>query len=253
MKDYKLLLAGLILLLLILFIAVFTWLWIHNRKNIDPLPVMANKKEPIVVPEEEENAVSNRTLYIQAEENLQAALEDVVVSFESRYPHVQVQASYVPAHTLLTLSNATSSDDERSEFVVGVDMIIANDSLPTERLAPLQAELQAAQNNQEEAISKTDTAKIDDTNSRTLNSYNYALRDEKTLEGVILTDNTAAVNFRNFLLSSTGQDILKKYDYHNIEGYKNSVDDLFNPTSRAKQASNDTSVDVADALSNGKS
>jgi ABC-type molybdate transport system substrate-binding protein len=253
MKDYKLLLAGLILLLLILFIAVFTWLWIHNRKNIDPLPVMANKKEPIVVPEEEENAVSNSTLYIQAEENLQTALEDVVVSFESRYPHVQVRASYVPAHTLLTLSNATSSDDERSEFMVGVDMIIANDSLPTERLAPLQAELQAAQNNKEEAISKTDTAKIDDTNSRSLNSYNYALRDEKTLEGVILTDNTAAVNFRNFLLSSTGQDILKKYDYHNIEGYKNSVDDLFNPTSRAKQASSDTSVDVADALSNGKS
>ncbi|WP_250162537.1 hypothetical protein [Psychrobacter sp. WY6] len=66
-----------------------------------------------------------------------------------------------------------------------------------------------------------------------------------------MTENTAAINFRNFLLSSTGQDILAKYDYYNIEGYKNSVNDLFNPTSRTQEASNANTVNVADALSNG--
>ncbi|WP_261863316.1 hypothetical protein [Psychrobacter sp. JCM 18900] len=44
----------------------------------------------------------------------------------------------------------------------------------------------------------------------TLNPFNYALKDEQALEGVILTDDTTAISFRNFLLSSTGQDILKK-------------------------------------------
>lgn len=37
MKDYKLLLAGLILLLLTIFIAVFIWLWTSNQKKHRPI------------------------------------------------------------------------------------------------------------------------------------------------------------------------------------------------------------------------
>ncbi|MFK3989980.1 MULTISPECIES: hypothetical protein [unclassified Psychrobacter] len=261
MRDYKLLLAGLILLLLIIFIAIFTWLWSSNRKNIDPLPIMANANESSATTQDEVNTLTDSTLYIKAEEDLQAPLDDIIVSFESRYPHVQVVPSYVPASDLLTLSNANPSHDERSEL----DMIIANDSLSVDRLTPLQAELKAAQDkiNQDKAnISNTDDKKVDtagtdaietdNAEARTLNSFSYALRDKQALEGVILTENTAAINFRNFLLSSTGQDILEKYDYYNIEGYKNSVNDLFNPTSRAQEAANANTVNVADALSNGK-
>ena len=261
MRDYKLLLAGLILLLLIIFIAIFTWLWSSNRKNIDPLPIMTNANESSATTQDEVNTLTDSTLYIKAEEDLQAPLDDIIVSFESRYPHVQVVPSYVPASDLLTLSNANPSHDERSEL----DMIIANDSLSVDRLTPLQAELKAAQDkiNQDKAnISNTDDKKVDtagtdaietdNAEARTLNSFSYALRDKQALEGVILTENTAAINFRNFLLSSTGQDILEKYDYYNIEGYKNSVNDLFNPTSRAQEAANANTVNVADALSNGK-
>ncbi|WP_426241070.1 hypothetical protein [Psychrobacter sp. TWP2-1-2] len=260
MRDYKLLLAGLILLLLIIFIAIFTWLWSSNRKNIDPLPIMANANEPSATTQDEVNTLTDSTLYIKAEEDLQAPLDDIIVSFESRYPHVQVVPSYVPASDLLTLSNANPSHDKRSELVADIDMIIANDSLSADRLTPLQAELKAAQdkiNLDKENINNTDdkkvdTAETDNAEARTLNSFSYALRDKQALEGVILTENTAATNFRNFLLSSTGQDILEKYDYYNIEGYKNSVNDLFNPTSRAQKAANANTVNVADALSNGK-
>ncbi|MEN6670316.1 hypothetical protein AAJP47_08065 [Psychrobacter sp. B38] len=270
MKDYKLLLTGLILLL-IFFIAIFTWLWLNNRKNIDPLPVMANENEPKVMAEDDdESAPSNIPLHIQAEESLQSVLEEVIVRFESRYPHIKVMTNYVATPSLLTLSDAVNGGGN-SDFVVGTDMIIANDSLSTAQLAPLQAEIKSAQDNkkQNEASSnksdadneepavddKTGMTQTYNTETRTLNSYSYALNDDQTqtLEGVILTDNTAAINFRNFLLSSTGQDILKAYDYQNIEGYRNSVDDLFNPTSRSKKPSNDSSVDVSDALSNGKS
>ena len=260
MRDYKLLLAGLILLLLIIFIAIFTWLWSSNRKNIDPLPIMANANEPSATTQDEVNTLTDSTLYIKAEEDLQAPLDDIIVSFESRYPHVQVVPSYVPASDLLTLSNANPSHDKRSELGTDIDIIIANDNLSADRLTPLQAELKAAQDkiNQDKAnISNTDDKKVDaaetdNAEARTLNSFSYALRDKQALEGVILTENTAAINFRNFLLSSTGQDILEKYDYYNIEGYKNSVNDLFNPTSRAQEAANANTVNVADALSNGK-
>ncbi|MGP5201842.1 hypothetical protein ACTXKB_03640 [Psychrobacter aquimaris] len=255
MKDYKLLLAGLILLLLVIFIAIFTWLWSSNRKNIDPLPIMANANEPSATTQDEVNTITDSTLYIKAEENLQAPLDDIIVSFESRYPHMQVLASYVPANDLLTLSDNNSSHNKRTELVTNVDMIIANDSLSADRLTPLQTELKSAQDkiNQDKAnIRNTDAVEIDNAEARTLNSFSYALRDKQTLEGVILTENTAAINFRNFLLSSTGQDILEKYDYYNIEGYKNSVDDLFNPTSRAQKTSNTNTVNVADALSNGE-
>ena len=260
MRDYKLLLAGLILLLLIIFIAIFTWLWSSNRKNIDPLPIMANANESSATTQDEVNTLTDSTLYIKAEEDLQAPLDDIIVSFESRYPHVQVVPSYVPASDLLTLSNANPSHDKRSELGADIDMIIANDSLSADRLTPLQAELKAAQDkiNQDKAnISNTDDKKVDaaetdNAEARTLNSFSYALRGKQALEGIILTENTAAINFRNFLLSSTGQDILEKYDYYNIEGYKNSVNDLFNPTSRAQKAANANTVNVADALSNGK-
>lgn len=267
MKDYKLLLAGLILLLLILFIALFTWLWTNNRKNIDPLPIMAHQNEFTTTEGDDDSIVADRVLYMQIEESLQEPFSDVIVSFESRYPYIKVLASYLPSNTLLTLSDASTSrntQSSESELAANIDVIIANDKLSQERLAPLQAALKTAQNEVNasitDSLTKDETIDAEDglaqtssTEARTLTSFSYALKDEQALEGVILTDNTAAINFRNFLLSSTGQDILKKYDYYNIEGYRNSVSDLFSPTTSPKTGSNDTSVDVADALSNGGS
>ena len=268
MKDYKLLLAGLILLLLTIFIAVFIWLWTSNRKNTDPLPIMASESEADSSTKgDESREIADSVLYIRAEEKLQIPLDDIIVSFESRYPHVQVLASYVPSHDLLTVPSSGSTKDKLSDFVFDTDMIITNDdSLSTERVSLLQSELQQAQDRNDQRQKSTEASDISnasDKNSdnsthnkdkeiRTLNPFNYALKDEQALEGVILTDDTTAINFRNFLLSSTGQDILKKYDYENISGYKNSVNDLFKPTSQAKNASGDHAVDVTDALSNGE-
>jgi ABC-type molybdate transport system substrate-binding protein len=270
MKDYKLLLVGLILLLLAIFIALFAWLWTSNRKNTDPLPIIANENESTTATNDEAaNTISNSMLYVRAEENLQIPLDDVIISFESRYPHIQVLASYVPSNTLLTLPKNYIAANKGADSAFGTDIVIANDSLSAERLAPLQAKLTSAQHqdNQSQPSTNSDkaadandsensdnekmTAESDNKEARTLNSFNYALRDKQALEGVILTDSTVAVSFRNFLLSSTGQGILEKYDYYNINGYKNSVNDLFKPTSRAKKASGDNPVDVADALSNG--
>lgn len=269
MKDYKLLLAGQILLLLTIFIAVFIWLWTSNRKNTDPLPIMASESEADPSTKgDESREIADSVLYIRAEEKLQIPLDDIIVSFESRYPHVQVLASYVPSNDLLTVPSNGSTKDKLSDFVFDTDMIITNDdSLSTERVSLLQSELQRAQDRNGQSQKSIDSASINDASDKnsnnstthnkdkeihTLNPFNYALKDEQALEGVILTDDTTAVSFRNFLLSSTGQDILKKYDYQNISGYKNSVNDLFKPTSQAKNASGDHAVDVTDALSNGE-
>ncbi|MGE6474114.1 hypothetical protein [Psychrobacter sp. NPDC078631] len=268
MKDYKLLLAGLILLLLTIFIAVFIWLWTSNRKNTDPLPIMASESEADPSTKgNESREIADSVLYIRAEEKLQIPLDDIIVSFESRYPHVQVLASYVPSNDLLTVPSNGSTKDKLSDFVFDTDMIITNDdSLSTERVSLLQSELQRAQDRNGQSQKSTEANDISNTYDKnsdnsthnkdkkihTLNPFNYALKDEQALEGVILTDDTTAINFRNFLLSSTGQDILKKYDYQNISGYKNSVNDLFKPTSQAKNASGDHAVDVTDALSNGE-
>ena len=275
MKDYKLLLAGLILLLLAIFIALIAWLWTHNRKSIDPLPIMASENESAAAKgDETAKTVPDSILYVRAAKSLQVPLDDIIVSFESRYPHIQVLASYVPPNTLLTLLDNDINANNDSDAAFSTDVIIANDRLSAERLAPLQAKLTAFQhpNNQskanantvitedetnsenadsENANSEQTTAENDNKEARTLTSFNYALKDKQELEGVILTDRTVAVSFRNFLLSSTGQGILEKYDYYNINGYENSVNDLFQPTSQAKKASGDNPVDVADALSNG--
>ena len=275
MKDYKLLLAGLILLLLAIFIALIAWLWTHNRKSIDPLPIMASENEPKAAKgDKTAKTVPDSILYVRAAKSLQVPLDDIIVSFESRYPHIQVLASYVAPNTLLTLLDNDINANNDSDAAFNTDIIIANDRLSAERLAQLQAKLTASQHqdNQSKANAntvitedETDSENTDSENAnseqaatendnkeaRTLTSFNYALKDKQELEGVILTDRTVAVSFRNFLLSSTGQGILEKYDYYNINGYKNSVNDLFQPTSRAKKASGDNPVDVADALSNG--
>lgn len=276
MRDYKLLLAGLILLLLIIFIAIFTWLWTSNRKNMDPLPIMANNNDTSSA-DNDENTIAKSTLHIQAEDGLQAPLDAVIASFQARYPNMQILTNYVSSAALLTLSDNDFSDshrtdDERASFLINTDLIIANGKLSQERLAPLQEQLKTAKDkyNQnklndssaqdktaEDGVDETDAevdaqAKSDNTNTRSLSSFGYALQGEQAVDGVVLTQNSAAINFRNFLLSSTGQDILSQHDYTNIDGYKNDMDNLFQPSSRAKQATGELSVDVSDALSNGK-
>ncbi|MBE0440639.1 MULTISPECIES: hypothetical protein [unclassified Psychrobacter] len=243
MKDYKLLLAGLILLSLLL-IAVFVWLWSNNRKNTDPLPIMSNNNKSVaMLNEDETNILADSLLYLQVENNLRAPLADIITRFESRYPHVQVVANYVSTSDIITLSKNNNHPSKPDELVFSIDMIIAN-NISRDELSILQKELNIVQDN-----TFNDADKLE---ARTLNSFNYAVKDNHTLEGVILTDNTTAIKFRNFLLSSTGQDILKSYDYDNIEGYKNSVDELFNPAKLIKTDAETTSVNVADALSNGK-
>lgn len=276
MRDYKLLLAGLILLLLIIFIAIFTWLWTSNRKNMDPLPIMANNNDTSSA-DNDENTIAKSTLHIQAEDGLQAPLDAVIASFQARYPNMQILTNYVSSAALLTLSDndfadSHRTDDERASFLINTDLIIANGKLSQERLAPLQEQLKTAQdkynqnklndssaqgNSAEDGIDETDAevdaqTKSDNTNTRSLSSFGYALQGEQAVDGVVLTQNSAAINFRNFLLSSTGQDILSQHDYTNIDGYKNDMDNLFQPSSRAKQATGELSVDVSDALSNGK-
>lgn len=273
MKDYKLLLMGLVLLLLIILIGVLSWMWLHNRKNINPLPIMADpdsSSEATGASGDKETMAAN-VLYIQAEEQLQVPLDNVIVRFEARYPNVQVLAHYVTTSALLTLPDARTDvtktkakPQDDAPFVTTIDLLIADGTLSQSRLAPLQAKLDEAKvatndsrinaNGMMQEPARTDDSSPQDDNSeaRTLSSFGYAIKDTQTVEGVILTDNPLAVSFRNFLLSSAGQDILKQYDYSNIDGYKNSVDDLFNPTSRAKPAANEDAIQVADALTNGK-
>ena len=269
MRDHKILLAGLILLLVVVFIGIFTWLWTSNLKNADPLPIMSNDSASTSPAEEDDDAVAKSTLHIQAEDSLKVPLDEIIVSFQSRYPNVDIMTSYVASTALLTIVNDKAADNEPSTFIVDTDIIIADDSFSAERLAPLQEKLKIAQDkhNQlkarngmvEDSIDADGDAKeaaakgeIHNTNTRSLVSFGYALKDTKKVDGVILTQNPIALNFRNFLLSSTGQDILSRHGYQNIDGYQNEMSDLFKPNSKGKQATGELTVNVADAISIAK-
>ena len=269
MRDHKILLAGLILLLVVVFIGIFTWLWTSNLKNADPLPIMSNDSASTSLAEEDDDAVAKSALHIQAEDSLKVPLDDVIARFQSRYPNVDIMTSYVASTALLTIVDDKAADNESSTFIVDTDIIIADDSFSAERLAPLQEKLKIAQDkhNQlkarngmvedtidadsdaEEAAAK---GEIHNTNTRSLVSFGYALKDTKKVDGVILTQNPIALNFRNFLLSSTGQDILSQHGYKNIDGYKNEMSDLFKPNSKGTQATGELTVNVADAISIAK-
>lgn len=253
MKDYKLVIAGLVLLFIVILLGVFAWLWINNNKNIDPLPILSDKNAQSGQDntEEDSNEVKNdtdaNTLYIQAQQPLQVPLDAVIVSFEARYPHIQILTNYVPATDLLILDNSNATD-----------IVIADDKLSDTLLSLLQDELNRnVQNNvvnppaQSRSDTESEEAAVENNEARTLNPFGYAMRNSQTVEGVILSDKPVAISFRNFLISSTGQDILRQYEFNNIDGYQNSVDDLFNPTSTATTAVEQTEV-VKEALTNGE-
>ncbi|WP_201617892.1 hypothetical protein [Psychrobacter urativorans] len=257
MKNYKLLLAGLILLLLIILIGIFTWLWSSNRKNMNPLPITVSEHEQSTTDTEgDAKTTAINILYVQAEDKIQMPLDDLIIKFESRFPNVQVLAHYVPTKALFVLPDTSISDgtfsNEPSSLIDNfvVDVIIANDKITQTRLAPLQnlidntqTERNQSQVNangmpQESVVADSATSTETANNeARNLTSFSYATKDTHSVDGVILTNNPVAVSFRNFLLSSAGQDVLKNYDYDNIDGYKNSMDDLFNPSSGAKESS----------------
>ncbi len=248
MKDYKRLLAGLVLLLLIIITGVSSWLWFNNSKNIDPLPILSSEDSQLATQNSEsvedndtlKNNKELNTLYLQAQESLQVPLDDVIVSFEARYPHIQVLTNYVPATSLFTLDNTNATD-----------MVIANNQLSDSLLALLQDELNRnIENNIVNPPTSSNNNAIDGA-ARILNPFNYAIKNSKSMEGVILSDKPIAISFRNFLVSSAGQDILKKYELDSIDDYQNSVDDLFNPSSNGKTAVEQTKV-VTDALTNGE-
>ena len=189
---------------------------------------------------------------------------------------MQILTNYVPSAALLTLfvndfADSHRTDDERASFLIDTDLIIANGKLSKERLAPLQEQLKTAQDkhNQnklndssaqvkkaEDGVDEADAevaahAKSDNTNTRSLSSFWLCPTRRASGRWRGINANPAAINFRNFC-SSTGQDILSQHNYTNIDGYKNDMDNLFQPSSRAKQATGELSVDVSDALSNGK-
>lgn len=267
MRDYKLLLAAITLVLAFIFIGVFLWLWISNGKNTDPLPIMVSESAYTEDNEDNQESLVNSTLYVQAEDTLQTALDDLIIRFESRFPRVQVLVNYVPATALLRLNARQNESADNAP----VDLIMAEAKLSQARLAPLQATLNNPKNKQNrsetndikrnhhqpDAIDNSDAMTTATTQSadngshevRQLTAFSYAIKHSETIDGVILTDNPIAATFRNYVLSSAGQDILNKYDYDTIDGYKNSIDELFNPSSLAKKTeADDESVKITDAF-----
>lgn len=282
MKDVKLLLAGLILLLFAIFVGVFLWLWNNNSKALNPLPIMshesANSGTAVGVNlDDDESDTAIDVLNIRADETLQIPLDDIIVKFESRYPKVQILTRYVPAKSLLALPDADAptktvsvknvaenvSGNEPLPSVANIDIVIADNNLSQDQLAPLQkllndqqtklnqsqinASNNMANNEEDKAENTNDMANQDNNKARNLTTFGYALKDEQVVDGVILTNNPIALTFRNFILSSDGQDILKQYDYHNIDGYKNNMDDLFNGASSANKE-----VEVSNILGNSE-
>lgn len=256
MTDYKRILVFILVMILVIVLGVFAWLWNSNRKNTDPLPISVNqntqKSDDVSTPS------SNTILHIRAENSLKKPLTDLIKKFEERYLSVQVQVQYVPTPSLLTLKGASEVD------TVTVDMVITNSKMTQAQLLPLQQALNNTQDKRNNSTANADktvkastetssAAAVDRDNpeAHQIVSFSYAIKDDKTVDGVILTDNPSAISLRNFLLGSSGQDILKKYGYSDIDGYKNSMDDLFNPASNSKSARGEPSVKVADALSNG--
>lgn len=235
------------MLILIIIVSILGY---KNIRAGDPLPIFSSQdiilesvandsSEPL----DSDANKTNNIIHIQAAEPLQIPLDAVIIRFEARNPQTEVRARYVTV--------AASFDLESTD---NTDLLITDDRLNQERLALLQKMLNDQPMSAGLVDMQTDDSdnRIDARNSKTrlLTSFSYAMKDSRIFDGVVLTDNPVAVNFRNFIVSSSGQDILRQYGFVNIEGYQNNVDDLFNPKSQSRTAVEQTEI-VTESLGNG--
>ena len=231
-KKFKSILIGIILFTVTALITILTWLWQHNAKNVNPLPIPSNELELTKpLPEDNENtliatdqSIDANELVIQvcASSQINEALETALVSFNQRYPRLQVNLTYSDSPQLI---NECPADEQ--------DVLLFTHTLSTATLKKLtdatniSSPAKQTTDNHAQSNETDSAASISETRSN-VRPFNYALFDGQRLEGAILSDKPGAISFRNFLLSSIGQDIFVDHGYDNIEGYNNRVDNLFN-------------------------
>ncbi|MDN6275775.1 hypothetical protein [Psychrobacter sp.] len=235
MKGNKRLLAKLAILLIVV-IALLMWLLKSFHINLDPVPVLhpvpvtASKTDKQFLVYKHDH--SDDTLYLLAEDSLQQPLDNVIERFEARNPEKKVIVDYIPSNTMPQLPTYRAEVSEQENTLSTTDMIIANGTLTTEQVMGFKTALDEhndtagdiADNNPTVQHNTTDNINLQ-TPRRTPKVFSYSYRNGQALNGVVLTYNTLSVTFRNFLLSSPGQDILKEYDFYGIDEHQNSMDD----------------------------
>lgn len=252
MTKFKSILIGLILLAVTLLMAALAWLWQHNNKTINPLPIPTSKQELAnPVADETNDSVlgdmvnsgidsdnkvkdadmntAHSQVSVCADDVLRAPLNTAVVNFERRYANLNVKVVYLPRHQMLEPKPLITGCDIDHQ-----DIVLFSQSIPTALLESIKDATNQAENpaSSPPAITADAVATDQQKPSETLANvrlFNYALKDKQRLEGALLSDKTAAISLRNYLLSSLGQDIFGRYGFDNIDGYNNQVDDLFNP------------------------
>ena len=141
MKDYKILMIGILLLILIVLILLCAWLWSHNRKYINPVPVIADTSSNELSAKDSET-IYNASVHIQADKALERILNDLIVHFESRYPSIQVTVDYM---TKAALFSVQTNDADSKDYLVDTDIIMTNNSLAEVQIEHLQNIVNQAQ------------------------------------------------------------------------------------------------------------
>lgn len=250
MQKFKSILIGLILLIATSLITLLSWMWQRNSHNINPLPIPANDTE-LTLPIEGggvkghgtdvngvgDNATAGQNghplvteqLQACADEQIQPALTEVMIKFERRYPTIDVKITYVDSATFLQ----DCPIDQQ-------DMLLLARPLSQSTLTALETPNHTTgmqlKNSAERATSKDHNSDI--------TPFAYTLKQDKRFEGVVLSDSTPAVNLRNYLLSSVGQETFVQLGYKSIDGYSNQVDDLFNPKLKSLSQKDDTILPI---------
>jgi hypothetical protein len=240
MRRFKSILIGLILLIATSLMSLLSWMWQRNSHNINPLPIPANDIE-LSLPIEEDGPEQNGTaaqsatalateqVLACADEQIQPALTEAIIKFERRYPKLNVKITYADSDRLL-----------QDCAVDKQDMLLFARPISENTLAAIEkttrTEKAAQQTTSPTAPPTTDAkdSKVD------ITPFTYTLKQEYRFEGALLTESNPALNLRNYLLSSVGQDTFIQFGYDSIDGYRNQVDDLFNPKMKSLSQKEET-------------
>lgn len=189
----------LVLLCLVVILAltgVIVWSWYHNQKNNNPIPVTTNVNKSEPTPTGDTASPTKVSLSLVISDSLQAIIKPILNAFEQRYANIELSTTYV-----------------------------SDNALPSQTLHP-QADM---------ILSDEQLTDIQNPANNTPNIFTYAMQNQQPWQGQLLADDKeSALLFRQFLLSSTGQNLLEQQGIRGVEPQQKSLDEIFNSSRLAE-------------------
>ncbi|WP_230661126.1 hypothetical protein [Psychrobacter sp. I-STPA10] len=228
-----------LLLISILFCALYTLLWHYNHSISAPLPIESTLNTQTMTKTFDNNN-NQSILHILAAQSLQSALIPIVERFDRHHPEIQVHVHYIDPIDLNATKTTTTHPidillipqempaDEKLHFTAAAHPIATPSIQTVDEFVDTKQQEKSVDSINSQSTYQPSQTNIHSQPSATAHywqQFNFALQGQTLYQSRLLTDQEASILFSRFLLTSNSQDDFIHAGLQSIDFYHNQVDD----------------------------